>query len=94
MDISSTSPTVYANFHSLTGNDWCGMSVFPTKLVAFEPDELSTIAGPLTIGYGEYKSEAGAFSTQQFNFADLPCPPHSVEVFKYPLRRISSYTAR
>ena len=48
-------------------------------MLTFPPGELSTIAGLLTdCGIDKHCS----FSTKQYNFQDLPCPPQSVMVSK------------
>jgi hypothetical protein len=79
----STSPSIYANFHSVAANDWCGQlgseQVVTQTMLTFTPGELSTIAGPLTRTF-EPQFPYRAFSTKRFNFADLPCPPQSVMV--------------
>lgn len=51
-------------------------------MLTFSPGELSTIAGPLTdCGIDKHCS----FSTKQYDFQDLPCPPQSVMVSKMRL---------
>ena len=67
----STSPTIYLEFHTLTAEDYCGSTTIPLTMLSFQPDELSTIVGPV----------GQRFSTSRlFNPADLPCPPHSIMV--------------
>jgi len=52
-EIYSTSPSVYANFHSILATDACGvrgsLQSIPTAMLAFAPGELSTIARPLPV---------------------------------------------
>jgi len=81
---ASTSPSVYANFHSIAANDFCGAlgseATITQTMLTFSPGELSTIAGPLTDPAGPLATASMSFPTRQFNFADLPCPPQSVMV--------------
>ena len=81
---------MYANFHSVEANDFCGYigsePIITQTMLTFSPGELSTIAGPLTdLGNPMKASDVeGAtiisFSSEAFDFADLPCPPKSVMV--------------
>ena len=70
----STSPSVYANFHGLRATDSCGGIIISSTMIAFAPDELATIAGPLAF------DNEGLYTTKNFDFKDLPCPPQSVMV--------------
>ena len=72
-----TSPSVYANFHGIEANDWCGTSTVQQTMVSFAPGELSTIAGPLYSGISPGHDRPN-LQTKAFNVADLPCPPQSV----------------
>lgn len=80
---ASTSPSIYANFHSILAGDWCGVQGpiggITATMLAFSPGELSTIAGPL---YDPLRMGIPSLApaTSQFNIADLPCPPQSVMV--------------
>ncbi len=78
---SSTSPSIYANFHSITAADECGglgsESSITQTMLTFTPGELSTIAGPL---YNPVGSLFRNYETKMFDFADLPCPPQNVMV--------------
>ena len=66
----STSPSIYINFLGLHAGDNCGTTSISSTMMAFSQEELSTIAGHV---------ERFA-SSQQFNPADLPCPPPSIMV--------------
>lgn len=61
---------MYANFHGINGGDICGTSLLSPIMVSFSAGELSTIGG----------NSADGYTTKQFNFADIPCPPQSVMV--------------
>lgn len=69
-----TSPSIYVAFHSLSASDSCGYvgKTYVSTMLTFAPGELSTVQGPL------YSLGVEDFSTNVFNFADLPCPPYSV----------------
>lgn len=67
---SSTSPSVYVNFHGLNAGDDCGTTYISSAILAFSQEELSTIAGQVQ----------RFASSQQFNPGDLPCPPQSIMV--------------
>lgn len=58
------------NFHGLNAGDNCGSTSISSTMLAFSDEELSTIAGPVVHWP----------KMQQFNPADLPCPPQSVMV--------------
>ena len=78
--MSSTSPSIYVNFYSLSATDDCGyvggkQEIIESTILAFEPGELSTVAGPL-VSFVNGKDKA----TSVYDFADLPCPPTSVMV--------------
>ena len=73
-NIASTSPSAYANFHDMEARGGCGVSTVPQVMLSFSPGELSTFAGPPTLG--AQNNDA----TQPFNPADFPCPPQSVMV--------------
>lgn len=81
-NVASTSPSIYANFHSIKAADWCGISgsqaTITETMLAFSPGELSTIAGPIFDPTGT--GDKYFYPTKVFNFADLPCPPQSVMV--------------
>ena len=65
----STSPSIYAIFPSIMASDGCnqiGKGYGPIT-TSFAPGELSTI-------------DLGGHSTNVYNFADLPCPPSSIEL--------------
>ena len=73
--LSSTSPSIYVAFHSLTAEDGCGMrdrQGISSTLLAFSLGELSTINGPMMTKYFA--------ETKSFDFANLPCPPQDVMV--------------
>lgn len=73
-DTASTSPSVYANFHDIEARGGCGITTIPEVMLSFSPGELSTFAGPPTLGAQNNDVE------RPFNPADLPCPPQSVMV--------------
>ena len=73
-NVVSTSPSIYANFHDMEARGGCGVSTIPEVMLSFSPGELSTLAGPPTLG--AQNNDA----TQAFNPADFPCPPQSVMV--------------
>lgn len=80
---SSTSPSIYVDFYSLSATDSCGLlgPVITSTLLSFAPGELSTIGQPIAnlnddFNLGHYLLT----NIQPFNFADLPCPPYSVMV--------------
>ena len=72
--IGSTSPSIYAKFHSLSIEDQCGISVISSTMLSFSVGELSSIEGPLGIPGIEDQRK------KRFNFRDLPCPPQSIMV--------------
>lgn len=72
----STSPSIYVNFHGLNAGDNCGTTYISSTMIAFSREELSTIAGQ--------PGGKGFESSQQFNAADLPCPPQSIMVGQAP----------
>ena len=65
----STSPSVYAKFYNIIARDSCGASTVAETMLAFSPGELSTLAGH----YQEGNFYLSSFSTNQFDFGDLPC---------------------
>lgn len=73
----STFPSIYVGFSSLYAVDRCGPigTYIPYTMLAFAPEELSTIEWPAW-NRGSIPLEA----TKSFNFADLPCPPSDVMV--------------
>ena len=73
----STSPSIYVGFSALWAADRCGAigTYIPYTMLAFAPEELSTIEMPV---WDRGNIPPGA--TKSFNFADLPCPPSSVMV--------------
>ncbi|KAL6714998.1 hypothetical protein ACLMJK_007258 [Lecanora helva] len=74
-----TSPSIYANFHSIRAADGCGPigseALISETMLAFAPGELSTIAGPL---YNPVGTSYTTYSTKVLDLGDLPCPPQSV----------------
>lgn len=80
---TSTSPSIYVAFSSITAIDRCGNvgTPVPYTVLAFTPGELSTIEGPVWD-----RSSIQASRTKSFDFADLPCPPTSVMVRPLNLR--------
>ena len=82
--MDSTSPSVYALFHSLSMEDECGASRIGSTMLSFSAGELSTIQGPLAsvagIGTPGPDGTIESPSTQRFDFKDLPCPPQSIMV--------------
>lgn len=73
----STSPSIYVGFSTMYAVDRCGAigTLIPYTMLAFAPEELSTIELP---AWDRGNIPSGA--TKSFNFADLPCPPQSVMV--------------
>ena len=67
-----TSPSVYANFHTISGADECGDQIIPSTMLSFAPGELSTIQGPLDC------FTCSELATKPFNARDFPCPPQSI----------------
>ena len=67
IDSRSVSPSVYVVFESIKASDGCNQvgPTFASKTATLPPGELSTIAPDGT--------------TQSYNFADLPCPPASLQ---------------
>ena len=66
---SRISPSIYAIFPSISANDGCKQigNTYSSITTSFAPGELSTI-------------DIGGHSTNVFNFADLPCPPSSIQL--------------
>ena len=75
--MDSTSPSIYANFYSVSAQDNCGGSIISSVMLSFSDGELSTIVGNL----GQYSDgPQPRLTTRRFDFRDLPCPPQSVMV--------------
>ena len=77
---------MYVAFYSLSATDACGyiqvtsQDFVASTMLAFRPEELSTIAGRLD-DIIMYDSVSGKpLVTEPYNFADLPCPPRSKAV--------------
>ncbi|CAF9940452.1 MAG: hypothetical protein HETSPECPRED_002418 [Heterodermia speciosa] len=70
--LTFTSPSIYINFRGLQAYDGCGTygSSIGETVIAFHPDEISTIVGGGNIGSN--------LDIKPMNFADLPCPPQDV----------------
>ena len=85
--VTSTSPSVYANFHRVEASDWCGQTTMTSTMLSFLPGELSSIEGPI-VAYAFNPENVptaaytvgGSSKTKRFNFKDLPCPPQSIMV--------------
>ena len=74
----STSPSIYANFYSLSASDNCGGSLISSMMLSISAGELSTIVGNLDLNHGvPYRPH---LTTQRFDFKDLTCPPQSVMI--------------
>lgn len=78
---SSTSPSVCVGFSNIYAADVCGAlstdgEMIPYTIIAFAPEELSTIETPAWVR----ASDPPKAVIKPFNFADLPCPPQSVMV--------------
>lgn len=77
--MSSTSPSIYANFHNIITDDICGDATTVVEtMLTFSPGELKTMAGQI----GPFMYDA-----KPFDFRDLPCPPQSVMVSSSRLQR-------
>lgn len=80
-DYDRTSPSIYADFYSLTAADSCGPlgggpdGVIKSTLIAFAPGELSTFGGPLNEWLHGMQPGLTSYILP-YDFADLPCPPY------------------
>ena len=76
---------MYINFRGLQASDAYGAygSSMSETMIAFNPDEVSTIVG------GGNNVYFGNLDIRPLNFADLPCPPQDVMVGRSTVRYLS-----